>query len=190
MASFDQEHAVFARQLPNIGEHGMARLLPLLALDGDWLSRQTMFSASSIPRLEQALAGREAAIARVRLLAIDFSRQAYANPDADLNRLFWSMCTQYLHVAAEESIQPWAADIDAVLNPVAALQHLGGDLVAAQTLHYLKSRYGSPYGNPVISAYLVHTFYRFGGRYPWQELLERGTDEVLNPAYLFQASTD
>ena len=69
--------------------------------------------------------------------------------------------------------------------PVKLQAALYGDMIAAQTKAYLDKQYGGLLGNSEAYSFLVQNYMRFGSRYPWEELLERGTGERLNPQFLF-----
>ena len=43
---------------------------------------------------------------------------------------------------------------------------------------------GDMVGNQTISSFLNQNYFRFGSRYDWRELLERGTGSGLNPEFL------
>jgi peptidyl-dipeptidase A len=57
-------------------------------------------------------------------------------------------------------------------------------MIAAQTISYVKQKYGPIVDNPDFGVFLRENYFRFGARYDWRELLERGTGEKLDPKYL------
>ena len=70
------------------------------------------------------------------------------------------------------------------VHPIELQAALYGDMIAAQTEVYLENQYGGLLSNREAYSFLVQNYMRFGSRYPWKELLERGTGEQLNPKYL------
>ena len=64
------------------------------------------------------------------------------------------------------------------------MNKLVAKIIAAQSVNYMNDYLGQPVDNLRTSAFLIQNYYRFGSRYSWTELLERGTGEKLNPEHL------
>jgi peptidyl-dipeptidase A len=121
---------------------------------------------------------------RTTLMRLYFEYEAYSNPNRDLNKLYWNLFEKYLKLPRHDEIKPWAAIIHYTTHPVYLHNYLIADIIAAQTINFLKRNYGTVVDNPMVGSFLVQNYFRFGSRYDWRELLERGTGERLNPKYL------
>jgi hypothetical protein len=113
-----------------------------------------------------------------------FEYEAYRSPNRDLNSLYWNLFEKFTDMPRHDDLTPWAAREELVSKPLDSHSRLLARIIAVQTKSYLEDNYGSIVGNPEIKSFLVQNIFRFGNRYPWQELLERGTGEPLSPAYL------
>jgi len=85
--------------------------------------------------------------------------------------------------ASQEGPDYWALVADYASRPVQMHNDLYGEIIASQTLAYLDERYGGLVENPDAYSFLVQNYMRFGSRYPWRDLLQRGTGEPFNPEY-------
>jgi hypothetical protein len=129
---------------------------------------------------------RERSIVLLRLQLVDlmFEYEGYKNPHRDLNELYWGLFERYMLLPRHDDIKPWAATIELIDRPLALHNDLLGRIIAAQTLAYLRRTSGVVVGNAETRSFLVQNYFRFGSRYDWRELLQRGTGESLNPKYL------
>ena len=85
-----------------------------------------------------------------------------------------------MRLARHDDIVPWASDMELAANPISRQNQLLGEVIAAQTRAYLTLVNGSVVGNPETRSFLLQNYMRFGARYPWLELLERGTGEEFS----------
>jgi peptidyl-dipeptidase A len=115
-----------------------------------------------------------------------FEYEAYLNPNRELNRLYWDLFEQYMLLPRHEDVRPWASLIYYTTHPVYLQNYLYADMIAAQTIDALEDMYGEIVGNESFSSFLNQNYFRFGGRYEWRDLLERGTGERLNPEHLIR----
>jgi peptidyl-dipeptidase A len=116
-----------------------------------------------------------------------FEYEAYTNPDRDLNKLYWDLYERYVMLPRHDDMRAWAAVTHFTTHPIYLQNYLFADIIAAQTLAYLhRGGLNLAFDNSA-GAFLVQDYLRFGGRYRWKELLERGTGEPFNPErYLSQ----
>ena len=124
----------------------------------------------------------------LRLLLTDamFEYEAYSNPDRDLNSLYWNLFERYTYLPPHQDVKPWAADLVFVSQPLSIQWQMIGELIRRQTLAYLERTNGQVIGTHDTRSFLAQNYFRFGSRYPWTELLERGTGEPLNAEYLIR----
>ncbi|UCC45542.1 MAG: hypothetical protein JSU65_06390 [Candidatus Zixiibacteriota bacterium] len=123
---------------------------------------------------------------RLTLLRLQFEYQAYSNPDRDLNRLYWDLFEEYMLLPRHDELMPWATTPEYAVEPAQSHTFLLGDVISAQTFAYLERVSGSILDNPETKAFLVQNYFRFGSRFYWQDLLERGTGEPLNAQYFIK----
>ena len=183
-ASVAQESPAFGRFIDGCWTEGMAQILPLMLEEKEWLQKYAKMPAALADSYLASLKEQEVISLRIQLLRLNFEYEAYANPNRDLNKLYWDLFDKYMLLPRHDDVKPWATVTHFISVPVYMQNYLYADIIAAQTWAWLKENYGSPVDNPKVSAFLIQNFYRFGGRYDWRELLVRGTGEEFNPEYM------
>lgn len=183
-ASIVQDREIFARNIDGAWAEGMAQTIAAIQREKLWLTRYAGLPEQLAASYLSSLKEQDIISLRQRLLLLDFEYQAYTNPNRDINKLYWDMFEKYMRLPRHDDIKPWAAIIHYTSIPVYMQNYLYADIIAAQNMNFIRQNYGDPIDNPRASAFLMQNYFRFGGRYPWPELLERGTDEPLNPKYL------
>jgi hypothetical protein len=185
-AHVTEDDPLFAARQYAPWKAGVGHLFASLCRDTTWLRRY--------PRVPGPLAteflweDRERSIVLLRLQLVDlmFEYEAYKNPHRDLNELYWGLFERYMLLQRHDGIQLWAANTVFIDRPLALHDDLLGRIIAAQTLAYLRQTSGVVVGNPESRSFLVQNYFRFGSRYDWRELLQRGTGESLTPEYLLE----
>jgi len=120
-----------------------------------------------------------------------YEKELYANPDQDLDGLWWKLVQRYqgLERPAEVPRGAWASKIHLVTVPVYYHNYELGALYAAQ-LHASICRDLYPgqnpatviyLGNPKVGAYLKEKVFASGASLPWQEFVKASTGEPLSP---------
>lgn len=121
------------------------------------------------------------------LVVVYFEREMYANPDQDLNTLWWQLVEQLQLVTRPEGrLAPdWAAKIHIATAPAYYQNYILGELTASQYLAALEREFGAPLpvSNPKIGQFLIERIFRPGALYPWNELIAKATGEPLTPKY-------
>jgi peptidyl-dipeptidase A len=128
--------------------------------------------------------------ARWAMVMYNFEKQLYANPDQDLNKLWWDMVEQYQFVTrpADRNQPDWAAKIHFAIAPCYYHNYTLGELLASQ-LHnrivtdILKDEKASYFGRKQIGGFLKEKVFEPGAVYRWDEMIERATGEKLTPKY-------
>lgn len=179
-----QDRPLFKNTLSASWAEGMAQIAAALCDERSWLETYAAMPAGLIDRYITAKQERDIIYLRTTLMRLYFEYEAYVNPNRDLNKLYWDLFERYLLLPRHDEIKPWAAIIHYTTHPVYLHNYLIADIIAAQTVDYLKKNYGVVVDNPMVGSFLVQNYFRFGSRYDWRELLERGTGERLNPEYL------
>ncbi len=122
-----------------------------------------------------------------------FEKSMYANPDQDLNKLWWDLVEKYQMLKKPEGRDnaDWASKIHVALYPCYYHNYQLGELLASQlqahiNTQILKTDASSVTGmtnNPAIGAYLLENVFKPGARYPWNEMIEKATGEKLTARF-------
>jgi len=179
-----QESDLLARTVDPAWSEGIATLFERLAVETEWLQSITSVFRDlhvRLVRAEQAIK-----LLRLRLLLVEarLEYDAYRNPGKNLNDRYWDLFEEYVGLPRHDDLTPWAGNKAFVQQPLAAYYQLLGECVAAQNLNYLSSHYDRIVNNKELGSFLTHSYFRFGARYDWRELIERATDQKLSPDYL------
>jgi peptidyl-dipeptidase A len=151
-----------------------------------WLHEVLGLPAREADRLAPQLAAQETAslLAFVRwcLTIVHFERQFYADPDQDLNRLWWDLEERFQGIPRPEGrdAPDWAAKIHVATAPVYYQKYLLGRLFSAQLTRKMNADLGGWWqGRPGSGAYIKRELFMPGARYAWAELIERVTGAPL-----------
>ena len=131
--------------------------------------------------------------ARWAMVMMNFERQMYANPDQDLNKLWWDLKERYQLLRRPEGRDEpdWASKIHIAVWPAYYHNYLLGECMASQVLDYLaknivKSKdpnHIDMYGNKNIGTWLKEKIFAPGASMRWDELLRTATGDTLNPKF-------
>jgi len=131
--------------------------------------------------------------ARWDMVMYDFEKQLYANPDQDLNRLWWDMVEKYQLVKRPpERNQPdWAAKIHFTIAPCYYHNYMLGELLASQLHHHIvynvlklaSDKDISLVGQKKVGEFLTKKVFEPGAMYRWNKMIEQATGEQLTPKY-------
>lgn len=147
--------------------------------------------------ISQAEADQAAQAARIRrragqliftrwvLVMTNFERHLYADPDQELNTLWWDLVERHQLVRSPEGRDrpDWAAKYHVALAPVYYHNYELGSLLASQLAAALTSRSGGLVGSPRAGAWLRERFFAPGASLRWDEHVEHALGEPLNPEY-------
>ena len=178
-----QDRSVFNTFLHPIWRESMAQIFAYMLDEPAWLEKYARASSASIERHRREQEGTEVARLRWTLMHLMFEYKAYTNPNRDLSKLYWDQVEKYMLMPRQDGPDYWALIGDYASRPVQMHNDLYGAIIAAQTLAFLDKQYGGLVDNPDAYSFLVQNYMRFGSRYPWQDLLRRGTGENLNSGY-------
>jgi peptidyl-dipeptidase A len=134
--------------------------------------------------------------ARWDMVMYDFEKELYANPDQDLNSLWWQMVEKYQLVKKPEdrNAPDWAAKIHFTIAPCYYHNYMLGELLASQLHNHiihkvltLESDENVSYvGRPELGDFLRKTIFEVGAVYHWNEMIRRSTGEHLTPKYFVE----
>ena len=133
--------------------------------------------------------------ARWSLVMLNFERELYANPDQDLNKLWWDIVEKYQMVKRPENrnMPDYAAKIHVCLYPVYYHNYQLGGLLEAQFRNAIAVNQGLEdvneiryMNNPEIGKYFIENVFIPGNRYRWDEMIIRATGEKLISGYFVE----
>jgi peptidyl-dipeptidase A len=165
---------------------GFAMFCEQLATSPSWLTEIVGLPDREANTLGPQLAAQDTAslLAFVRwcLTIVHFERGFYADPDQDLNRLWWDLEERYQHVPRPDGrdAPDWAAKVHVATAPVYYQKYLLGRLFAAQLTHKMNADLGGWWdGRPRTGDYVRRELFGPGARDPWPTLVERVTGQPL-----------
>jgi len=154
---------------------------------GAWLSVDTGEVAKCAETCYSTMCLGQLVFSRWAQVMYRFERGLYAEPDQDLQQLWWELVADYqgLKRPAGQGGADWAAKIHIATYPAYYHNYLLGELLASQLQAALESGWADPTGrpyweNPETGPQLLRRIFRAGRRYPWGELLARETGGSLS----------
>lgn len=139
------------------------------------------------PRLKKLLKYQLAITARWVIAFVFFEKELYKDPEGDLNNLWYDIVheLQYVNTPKERREFPdWAAKIHFGSSPVYYHNYLLGEMTASQFEHFIRKNIGDSLIDERVGEFFVESIFKPGSMYRWDELIEKGTGEPLNPAFL------
>jgi peptidyl-dipeptidase A len=173
---------------------GFAMFCEQPATNPAWLSGLVGVPVTEARTLAPQLAAQDTAslLAFVRwcLTIVQFERAFYANPDQDLNQLWWDLEERYQEIPRPEArdAPDWATKIHVATAPVYYQKYLLGRMFAAQLAHKMNADLGGWWaGGSASGDYIKRELFMPGARFAWPELVERVTSQPLGVAALATA---
>jgi peptidyl-dipeptidase A len=178
----------------------IALLFGRLSKDPAWIVSATGIApeevepaADDLRRTQRLL---QVVFARWSLVMVDFERGLYADPDQDLNTLWWDLVEQHqlLTRPPDRQAADWATKIHIVTAPAYYHNYLMGEMMASQLLSAMATDLydGEQFtkidtcGNPAVGAWLVERIFEPGASVHWAQLVEDATGEPLTPRYFVE----
>jgi peptidyl-dipeptidase A len=131
--------------------------------------------------------------ARWDMVMYNFEKQLYANPEQDLNSLWWQMVEKYQLVKRPQgrNAPDWAAKIHFTIAPCYYHNYLLGELLASQLHNHmtreilkLESDKNLSYiDRRELGDFLRDNIFEAGALYYWNEMIKRATGQPLTPEY-------
>ena len=169
---------------------GIAMLMGRLPRDPRWLRNVAAIDDDAVAAIAPALAeARRAALlvfARWVLVMTNFERSLYADPDADLDTLWWDLVErhQLLHRPDGRHAPDWAAKIHLAAAPVYYQNYLYGELFASQLDATLAARTDGLVDQRAAGELLRTDVFAPGASLRWDDLVTRATGEPLSATHL------
>ncbi len=178
----------------------IAMLFGRLSRDPAWM--QAMLNLSDRQRAEIAAVSdkyaqlKQLIFARWAMVMYFFEKQLYADPDQDLDALWWDLVEKYQLVQRppRRHEPDWAAKIHFSIAPCYYHNYMLGELLASQLHHHLVHKVlkldtgdtVSYVGKPKVGRFLKRKVFEAGDVYPWNTMIERATGEPLSPRYFVE----
>ncbi len=176
----------------SLSTEAIALLMGRLTLKEDWLRQIAALPdevlTQRLPLLHAQERHRQILFARWVFVMSHFERAMYAQPDQNLNRLWWDLVEKFqLLTRPEGRDEPdWAAKYHIANSPAMYHNYLLGELTASQLMHKLLAECGALVNQPSAGTWLVDQLFRHGAEADWNGTLRRATGEYLEAKYFVQ----
>ena len=171
-----------------------------LSRNADWMQQMMELSPADYQKVKKVsqkyLQSQQVLFARWASVMYQFEKQLYANPDQDLNTLWWQLVEKYQYVKRPPGPVDagWASKLHFVVAPCYYHNYMLGELFASQLHHHLvydvlhkTTDEGISYvGDKKIGNYIRQMVLAPGALYHWNEMIARATGEPLTPRYFVQ----
>jgi peptidyl-dipeptidase A len=176
---------------------GIAMFFGRLSGNADWMQQMLQLTDEDRDAIAQ-VSGKYARMkqlvfARWAMVMYEFEKALYADPDQDLNSLWWKLVKKYQFVTPpQDRDQPdWAAKIHIASAPCYYHNYLLGELFASQIHDYIvrnilkeaSDERVSYVGKKEAGDYLRTNVFQPGREYQWNEMIRRATGQQLSPEY-------
>ncbi len=159
----------------------------------EWLTTIVGADPAEVSALESDL--RAAAVAqsllflRWGLVVVHFERELYADPEGDLDDLWWDLVERFQLVRRPpgRKAPDWAAKIHVAVAPAYYQNYLLGEMLAAQLERTCLNEAGGLVGHADAGRLLIERVFRKGSSSRWDDLIESATGEPLSAAAFAQA---
>ncbi|MEA3224895.1 MAG: M2 family metallopeptidase, partial [Planctomycetota bacterium] len=171
-----------------------------LSRNAAWM--QEMFDLSDDERAEveqvseKYLRFQQVLFARWAMVMYNFEKQLYADPDQDLNNLWWDLVEKYQFIKRPPGSADagWASKLHFTTAPCYYHNYMLGELLASQLHHHIVHKVYkldsdndvSYVGDKALGDYLHREVLGPGARYHWNDMIERATGEPLTPKYFVE----
>jgi peptidyl-dipeptidase A len=173
----------------------IANFFGRLSRNPGWMEKMLGLRAEQRQELEQVSSQyarlKQLIFSRWVMVMYDFEKELYADPEQNLNELWWSLVEKYQGIKkpAGRDEPDWAAKIHFTIAPCYYHNYLLGELLASQ-LHAHLSKTVLQEGDKVsyvgsvrTGAWLRENIFAPGALYPWDEMIKRATGEALTARY-------
>jgi peptidyl-dipeptidase A len=174
------------RETHLVATEASALLFGSLASEREWLERVADLESSEAEELHGRLRRSRAAdllvFTRWVLVMTGFERELYANPDGDLDTIWWDLVARHQLLTPPEGrhAPDWAAKIHIAVAPVYYHTYLYGSIVASQLRSALADETGGLVDRPEAGALLRERLYAPGESIRWDRLVARASGKPLS----------
>jgi peptidyl-dipeptidase A len=177
------------RPAHTLSTEAIALLFGRLAANPDWIVRRAGAKPSLVDPMREGLArharARQLLFPRWVMVMCRFERALYADPDADLGKIWWDLVERFQRIPRPEGRDEpdWACKVHVALAPVYYHNYLLGDLMASQLSRFLERSVGTNWFESESTAPLLREqLFCHGALRPWNDALVHATGSPLDPA--------
>jgi peptidyl-dipeptidase A len=169
-----------------VATEASALLFGALAGSREWLERVLGIGAAEGTELEARLRAARASellvFTRWVLVMNAFERALYADPDGDLDAIWWELVARYQLVTPPDGRRApdWAAKIHVAVAPVYYHTYLYGAIVALQLKDALGAAVGGIVDRPEAGVLLEQKLFAPGQSIRWDHLVEHASGSPLS----------
>ncbi|HPI71986.1 MAG TPA: M2 family metallopeptidase, partial [bacterium] len=159
----------------------------------EWMRDMLNLPPAEYEKIKEAsassMAAKQLIFARWTMVMYYFEKELYADPDQDLNRLWWRLVEKYqmIHPPLDRHEPDWAAKIHFTIAPCYYHNYLLGELFASQLTDYVKNSLPAPAGGAwsavgctALGDTLRNRIFKPASRYRWDEMITRATGQPLS----------
>ncbi len=172
-----------------LSTEAIAGLMGSLTSEPSWLSGILGLPKQEASRVSRAARDHERAgsliFTRWCLVMTYFELALYADPERDLDSLWWDLVERYQMVRRPEGRKApdWAAKYHIAMHPVYYQNYEIGHLVAEQFRDRIRRTTGGIVGQKKAGRWLIERVFKPGAREDWSGHVKTATGEALNPKY-------
>ena len=162
-----------------------------------WMQEMLGLSAEERSGIEEVsrkyMQFQQVLFARWAMVMYSFEKQLYADPDQDLNNLWWELVEKYQLIKRPPGLVDagWASKLHFTTAPCYYHNYMLGELLASQLHHHIvhdvfrltSDQDASYVGDDRLGRYLREKVFGPGALCPWNEMIERATGEPLTAKY-------
>jgi peptidyl-dipeptidase A len=171
-----------------------------LSRNAAWMQQMLGLSESQVAKIEKVsekyLRFQQVLFARWAMVMYNFEKQLYADPDQDLNTLWWDLVEKFQFIKRPPGPVDagWASKLHFTTAPCYYHNYMMGELLASQLHNHivrkvlmLKSDKDVSYvGHKEVGNFIREKVFKPGAIYPWNEMIRRATGESLTPKYFVE----
>ena len=171
-----------------------------LSRNAAWMQEMLDLSDDQRDEIEQVsekyLRFQQVLFARWAMVMYNFEKRLYADPQQDLNDLWWNLVEKYQLVKRPPGPADagWASKLHFTTAPCYYHNYMLGELLASQLHHHIihevfeldSDKDVSYVGDIALGEYLRREVLAPGARYQWNDMIERATGEPLTPRYFVE----
>ncbi|MBW8040577.1 MAG: M2 family metallopeptidase [Planctomycetes bacterium] len=171
-----------------------------LSRNAAWMQEMLGLSEKERTEIEEVskkyLEFQQVLFARWATVMYNFEKQLYANPDQDLNNLWWDLVEKYQFVKRPPGPVDagWASKLHFTTAPCYYHNYMMGELLASQLHNHIVHKVfklGSDQdvsyvGQRKLGDYLRANVLGPGALYHWNDMIERATGQPLTPKYFVE----
>ena len=183
---FDDDLSWVLRDTHLVTTEASALLFGALAGDREWLELVLEVDPGEAEelggRLRAARAAELLVFTRWVLVMNAFERALYADPERDLDAVWWELVARYQLLTPPDgrSASDWAAKIHIAVAPVYYHTYLYGAMVASQIKDALRNAAGGLVDRPKAGRMLQEKLYAPGASIRWDRLVEQASGKPLS----------